>query len=48
MHTLAHDGNFKLDNLTMRNPDGDVTLSDGECMFVSSERFEKYIEDAES
>lgn len=47
MRTLAHDGNFKIDNLTMCAPDGDISLSDGEAMFVGSENFAKHIANME-
>jgi hypothetical protein len=40
---MVVDGNFKADNITMRNPTGDVSLSDGEAMFVGSVRFQQYI-----
>ena len=41
MPTLAVDGNMKLDNMPMRNPDGDVSLSDGEAMFAGSQELGK-------
>lgn len=43
MRTMALDGNFKLDNLTMKNPEGDVSLSDGEAMFVGTRDFEAHL-----
>ena len=43
MPTLAIDGNMKLNNMPMRNPDGDVSLSDGEAMFAGSQEFSKHL-----
>jgi hypothetical protein len=44
IRTVAHDGNFKIDNLTMRNPADDVFLSDGEAMFVGWQKFQEYLD----
>ena len=46
MHSVAHDGNFKIDNVTMRNPDADVFLSPGEAMFVGESDFTEHLKEA--
>ncbi|KAJ7177717.1 hypothetical protein C8R46DRAFT_888663 [Mycena filopes] len=40
---LVADGNFKLDNLKMRNPNDDIRLSDGEMFFVASGPYEEHV-----
>ncbi|KAJ7018777.1 hypothetical protein C8F04DRAFT_976706 [Mycena alexandri] len=40
---VVTDGNFKLDNLKMRNPGDDVRLSDGEMFFVGSVRYDEHV-----
>lgn len=37
------DGNFKLENLKMRNPSDDVRLSDGEMFFVGSASYNEHL-----
>jgi hypothetical protein len=37
------DGNFKLDNLKMRNPGDDVRLSDGEMFCVGSVLYDEHV-----
>ena len=46
MRSIAQDGNFKIDNVTMRNPEADVFLSAGEAMFVGPVDFEKHLKEA--
>lgn len=48
MRSVAHDGNFKIDNVTMRNPDADVFLSPGEAMFVGESDFAEHLKEAPS
>ncbi len=48
MRTLVHNGHFKIDNVTMRAPDGDISLGDGEAMFVGSDNFAKHIANMET
>ncbi|KAJ7719074.1 hypothetical protein B0H14DRAFT_3629631, partial [Mycena olivaceomarginata] len=40
---VVTDGNFKLDNLKMRNPNDDVRLSDGEMFCVGSVSYEEHL-----
>ncbi|KAJ7315610.1 hypothetical protein DFH08DRAFT_715438 [Mycena albidolilacea] len=40
---VVTDGNFKLDNLKMRNPNDDVRLSDGEMFCVRSVLYEEHL-----
>ncbi|KAJ7739284.1 hypothetical protein B0H14DRAFT_3168063 [Mycena olivaceomarginata] len=42
---VVTDGNFKLDNLKMRNPNDDVRLSDGEMFCVGSVSYEEHLRD---
>ncbi|KAJ7899530.1 hypothetical protein B0H14DRAFT_2331726, partial [Mycena olivaceomarginata] len=39
---VVTDGNFKLDNLKMRNPNDDVRLSDGAMFFVGSRLYDEH------
>ncbi|KAJ7847905.1 hypothetical protein B0H14DRAFT_2280389, partial [Mycena olivaceomarginata] len=40
---VVADGNFKLDNLKMRNPQDDVRLADGEMFSVESTRYDEHV-----
>ncbi|KAJ7929798.1 hypothetical protein B0H13DRAFT_1595925 [Mycena leptocephala] len=40
---VVTDGNFKLDNLKVRNPNDDVRLSDGEMFFVGSRLYDEHV-----
>lgn len=40
---IVADGNFKLDNLKMRNPQDDVRLSDGEMFCVGSVLYDEHV-----
>ncbi|KAJ7457161.1 hypothetical protein B0H11DRAFT_2199920 [Mycena galericulata] len=40
---IVVDGNFKLDNLKMRNPGDDVRLSDGEMFCVGSIQYDEHV-----
>ncbi len=48
MLSVAHDGNFKIDNVTMCNPDADVFLSPGEAMFVGESDLAEHLKEAPS
>jgi len=41
--SLVIDGNFKLDNLKMRQAEDDVRLSDGEAFMVTSGPYHEHI-----
>ncbi|KAJ6563254.1 hypothetical protein B0H10DRAFT_1966176 [Mycena sp. CBHHK59/15] len=40
---IVVDGNFKLENLKMRNPEDDVRLSDGQMFFVGSVLYDEHV-----
>jgi hypothetical protein len=37
------DGNFKADHVRMRNPEGDVELTNGEGYMVEDKRYQSHI-----
>ncbi|KAJ6623813.1 hypothetical protein B0H10DRAFT_1785558, partial [Mycena sp. CBHHK59/15] len=43
IHDHMVDGNFKLENLKMRNPEDDVRLSDGQMFFVGSVLYDEHV-----
>jgi len=43
VRSVVVDGNFKLDNLKMKNAEEDVTLSDGEAFFVGQVQYQEHL-----